>query len=307
MSVELLAPAGDLQKLKIAVMYGANAVFIGGEKFSLRSRASNFTLSDIKEGCEFAHKHGAHIHVTCNILPHETDVNGLVEYLKALEECGVDAIICASPLIIESVMKYTKMECHVSTQESTLNSKMVEFWTKLGVNRVVLGRELSIAQIKEIKAKSKVEIEAFIHGGMCVSYSGRCMLSNNMTNRDANRGGCAHSCRWNYDLLIDEEKINPEGEYFQMSSKDLCSIYDIKEMLDSKVDSLKIEGRMKSIHYIATVVKCYRMMIDEYEATGTIKDYDYYMNFLKKAENRLTSYGFLRGMTDISEILLRIL
>lgn len=301
MSVELLAPAGDLQKLKIAVMYGANAVFIGGEKFSLRSRASNFTLSDIKEGCEFAHKHGAHIHVTCNILPHETDVDGLVEYLKALEECGVDAIICASPLIIESVMKYTKMECHVSTQESTLNSKMVEFWTKLGVNRVVLGRELSIAQIKEIKAKSKVEIEAFIHGGMCVSYSGRCMLSNNMTNRDANRGGCAHSCRWNYDLLIDEEKINPEGEYFQMSSKDLCSIYDIKEMLDSKVDSLKIEGRMKSIHYIATVVKCYRMMIDEYEATGTIKDYDYYMNFLKKAENRLTSYGFLRGMTDISE------
>lgn len=301
MSVELLAPAGDLQKLKIAVMYGANAVFIGGEKFSLRSRASNFTLSDIKEGCEFAHKHGAHIHVTCNILPHETDVDGLVEYLKALEECGVDAIICASPLIIESVMKYTKMECHVSTQESTLNSKMVEFWTKLGVNRVVLGRELSIAQIREIKAKSKVEIEAFIHGGMCVSYSGRCMLSNNMTNRDANRGGCAHSCRWNYDLLIDEEKINPEGEYFQMSSKDLCSIYDIKEMLDSKVDSLKIEGRMKSIHYIATVVKCYRMMIDEYEATGTIKDYDYYMNFLKKAENRLTSYGFLRGMTDISE------
>lgn len=133
MSVELLAPAGDLQKLKIAVMYGANAVFIGGEKFSLRSRASNFTLSDIKEGCEFAHKHGAHIHVTCNILPHETDVNGLVEYLKALEECGVDAIICASPLIIESVMKYTKMECHVSTQESTLNSKMVEFWTSLGL------------------------------------------------------------------------------------------------------------------------------------------------------------------------------
>ena len=301
MSVELLAPAGDLQKLKIAVMYGANAVFIGGQKFSLRSRASNFTLDDIKEGCSFAHKYGAHIHVTCNILPHENDVDGLREYLKALEECGVDAIICASPIVIESVLKYTKMECHVSTQESTLNSKMVEFWTKLGVKRVVLGRELSIPQIKEIKEKSKVEIEAFIHGGMCVSYSGRCMLSNNMTNRDANRGGCAHSCRWNYDLIIDDKKINPDGEYFQMSSKDLCSIYDIKGILDSKVDSLKIEGRMKSIHYIATVVKCYRMMIDEYEQTGDIKNYEYYMNFLKKAENRLTSHGFLRGMTDITE------
>lgn len=301
MSVELLAPAGDLQKLKIAVMYGANAVFIGGEKFSLRSRASNFTLEDIKEGCDFAHQHGAHIHVTCNILPHETDLEGLIEYLKKLEKCGVDAIICASPIVIEAVIKHTKMECHVSTQESTLNSKMVDFWTNLGVTRVVLGRELSIPQIKEIKAKSNVQIEAFIHGGMCVSYSGRCMLSNNMTNRDANRGGCAHSCRWNYDLLIDNEKINPDGEYFQMSSKDLCSIYDIKGILDSYVDSLKIEGRMKSIHYIATVVKCYRMMIDEYEKTGDIKDYDYYMNFLKKAENRLTSYGFLRGMTDISE------
>lgn len=265
MSVELLAPAGDLQKLKIAVMYGANAVFIGGEKFSLRSRASNFTLEDIKEGCDFAHQHGAHIHVTCNILPHETDLEGLIEYLKKLEKCGVDAIICASPIVIEAVIKHTKMECHVSTQESTLNSKMVDFWTNLGVTRVVLGRELSIPQIKEIKAKSNVQIEAFIHGGMCVSYSGRCMLSNNMTNRDANRGGCAHSCRWNYDLLIDNEKINPDGEYFQMSSKDLCSIYDIKGILDSHVDSLKIEGRMKSIHYIATVVKCYRMMIDEYE------------------------------------------
>ena len=301
MSVELLAPAGDLSKLKIAILYGANAVFIGGQKFSLRSRASNFTLEDIKEGCDFAHKHNAKIHVTCNILPHEDDLDGLKEYLLELEQCGVDAIICASMVVIDYVLKYTKMECHVSTQESTLNQKMVDFFTDLGVDRVVLGRELSIAQAKKIKENSKVEIEMFIHGGMCVSYSGRCMLSNNMTNRDANRGGCAHSCRWNYDLIVNDDKINPDGQYFQMSSKDLCSIRDFKAILNSKVDSLKIEGRMKSIHYIATVVKCYRMMIDEFEETGDIKDYDYYENFLSKAENRLTSHGFLRGMTTITE------
>lgn len=301
MSVELLAPAGDLSKLKIAILYGANAVFIGGQKFSLRSRASNFTLEDIKEGCDFAHKHNAKIHVTCNILPHEDDLAGLKEYLLELEQCGVDAIICASMVVIDYVLKYTKMECHVSTQESTLNQKMVDFFTDLGVDRVVLGRELSIAQAKKIKENSKVEIEMFIHGGMCVSYSGRCMLSNNMTNRDANRGGCAHSCRWNYDLIVNDDKINPDGQYFQMSSKDLCSIRDFKAILNSKVDSLKIEGRMKSIHYIATVVKCYRMMIDEFEETGDIKDYDYYENFLSKAENRLTSHGFLRGMTTITE------
>lgn len=301
MSVELLAPAGDLSKLKIAILYGANAVFIGGQKFSLRSRASNFTLEDIKEGCDFAHKHNAKIHVTCNILPHEDDLEGLKEYLLELEQCGVDAIICASMVVIDYVLKYTKMECHVSTQESTLNQKMVDFFTDLGVDRVVLGRELSIAQAKKIKENSKVEIEMFIHGGMCVSYSGRCMLSNNMTNRDANRGGCAHSCRWNYDLIVNDDKINPDGQYFQMSSKDLCSIRDFKAILNSKVDSLKIEGRMKSIHYIATVVKCYRMMIDEFEKTGDIKDYDYYENFLSKAENRLTSHGFLRGMTTITE------
>lgn len=299
--VELLAPAGDLEKLKIACLYGANAVFIGGEKFSLRARASNFTLDEIKEGASFLHAHNAKLHVTCNILPHETDMEGLKEYLIALENCGVDAVICASPLVIMTALENTKMEVHVSTQESTLNSKMVKFFEDLGVHRVVLGRELSIPQIKEIKANCKKDIEVFIHGGMCVSYSGRCMLSNNMTNRDANRGGCAHSCRWNYDLLIDDKKINKDGEYFQMSSKDLCSIYDLKDLLETNVDSFKIEGRMKSLHYIATVVKTYRMMIDEYEQTHDIKDLEYYSNFLSKAENRLTSHGFLRGMTDISE------
>ncbi len=297
--VELLAPAGDLEKLKIAILYGADAVFIGGLKFSLRSRASNFTLDDIKEACKFAHEHNAKVHVTCNILPHEIDTEGVRDYLASLEEAGVDAIICASPLIIEEALK-TKMEVHVSTQESTLNSKMVKFYEDLGVHRVVLGRELDLASIKEIKEKANVDIEAFIHGGMCVSYSGRCMLSNNMTNRDANRGGCAHSCRWNYDLHIDGKKIN-EDEYFAMSSKDLCSISVLKEYLKTNVNSFKIEGRMKSIHYIATIVKTYRNAIDEYYETGDIKNIDYYMKQIAKAENRETSTGFLKGMTTVNE------
>lgn len=297
--VELLAPAGDLEKLKIAILYGADAVFIGGLKFSLRSRASNFTIEDIKEGCKFAHEHNAKVHVTCNILPHEIDVDGVRDYLHSLEDAGVDAIICASPLIIEEALK-TKMEVHVSTQESTLNSSMVKFYESLGVDRVVLGRELDLESIKEIKANSNVDIETFIHGGMCVSYSGRCMLSNNMTGRDANRGGCAHSCRWNYDLTINGNKIN-EDEYFAMSSKDLCSIPVLKEYLETNVSSFKIEGRMKSIHYIATIVKTYREAIDEYYATGDIKNIDYYMNQIRKAENRQTSIGFLKGMTTVNE------
>lgn len=299
-SVELLAPAGDLEKLKIAVIYGANAVFIGGKEFSLRSRASNFTYEDIKEGCIFAHERGAKIHVTCNILPHEADIEGLLPHLKKLEECGVDAIICSSIYILKCVKEYTKMEAHVSTQESTINSSTVDFWTNLGADRVVLGRELSINQIKEIKSKSKVDIEAFIHGGMCVSYSGRCMLSNIMTLRDANRGGCAHSCRWNYDLYNEDEKINQDG-YFQMSSKDLCAIREIPDLIEAGVNSFKIEGRMKSLHYIATVVRTYRMIIDEYLNTGKVLSFDKYDAEIKKAENRLTSYGFLRGNIGVSE------
>ena len=297
--VELLAPAGDLEKLKVAVLYGANAVFIGGLRFSLRARASNFTIEDIKEGCKFAHEHGAKIHVTCNILPHEIDAFEVREYLHALEDAGVDAIICASPLIITEVLK-TKMECHVSTQESTINSSMVKFWENLGVKRVVLGRELDLSSIKEIKENCNVDIESFIHGGMCVSYSGRCMLSNNMTNRDANRGGCAHSCRWNYNLYVDGNKIN-SNDFFAMSSKDMCSMTVLKEYLETGVDSFKIEGRMKSLHYIATIVRAYRNAIDEYYETGDIKNIDKYISDIAKAENRETSIGFLKGMTTINE------
>jgi putative protease len=178
---------------------------------------------------------------------------------------------------------------------------MVKFFENLGVERVVLGRELDINSIKEIKQNCNVDIEAFIHGGMCVSYSGRCMLSNNMTNRDANRGGCAHSCRWNYDLYVDNNKINKDDDYFAMSSKDLCSMPVLKDYLDSGIDSFKIEGRMKSLHYIATIVKAYRNAIDEYYETGDIKNVSYYIDQISKAENRETSIGFLKGMTTVNE------
>ena len=218
---ELLAPAGDLEKLKVAILYGANAVFIGGLQFSLRSRASNFTLEDIREACLFAHKHNAKIHVTCNIVMHEKDTDGVIEYLKALDNCGVDAVIASSLYILKMVILHTSMEAHVSTQASTANAQAVKFYESIGAKRAVLARELSLDEIEKVKKASNIEIECFIHGGMCVSYSGRCMLSNNMTNRDANRGGCAHSCRWTYDLIRDNRVYNPIGDYFAMSSKDL--------------------------------------------------------------------------------------
>ena len=298
---ELLAPAGDLEKLKVAILYGANAIFIGGLKFSLRSRASNFTIDDIKEACDFAHKHNAKIHVTCNIVMHNLDLDEILEYLKALEACGVDCIIASSLYILKMVKKHTKMEAHVSTQASSANQETVNLYEKLGFDRVVLARELNLDEIEIVKRNTNIDIEAFIHGGMCVSYSGRCMLSNNMTNRDANRGGCAHSCRWQYDLLRNGEKYNPENDYFQMSSKDLCAIKAIPRLMDIGVNSFKIEGRMKSINYIATVVNAYRKIIDEYENNHEIKDYNIYLNQIKKGENRLTSTGFLFGELTINE------
>lgn len=298
---ELLAPAGDLEKLKVAIIYGADAVFIGGQKFSLRSRASNFTLADIKEGCEFAHQHNAKIHVTCNIVMHNIDTDGLIEYLKELEACGVDCIIASSLYILKMVKLHTKMEAHVSTQASTINQEAVKFFEEVNVDRVVLGREVSLEEMKIIKENSKIDLEAFIHGGMCVSYSGRCMLSNNMTNRDANRGGCAHSCRWCYDLIDDNQIKNPKGDYFAMSSKDLCAIKAIPLMMDMGMNSFKIEGRMKSLHYIATVVNTYRKLIDEYKLNHKIKDFKVYENQIAKAENRLTSTGFLFNKPTINE------
>ena len=293
--IELLAPAGDLERLKYAVMYGADAVFIGGKNFSLRSMASNFTLEDIKEGCDFAHKHHAKVHVTCNIVMHESDTNNIKEYLLDLEKCGVDAIIASSLTILKMVKTYTSMEAHVSTQQSISNSKGVEFLTNFGVDRVVLARECSIKDIENIKKKSNIDLEVFIEGGMCASFSGRCMLSNVMTNRDANRGGCAQSCRWNYDLYQNDKLISPNDHDFTMSSKDLNAMDYISKLIDIGVTSLKIEGRMKSLHYIATVVSAYRKLIDEYYLNHEIKNIQKYKDEISRGENRQTSYGFYNG------------
>lgn len=296
---ELLAPAGDLEKLKIAFVYGADAVFIGGKQFSLRARASNFDIPEIKKACDFAHSMGRRVYVTTNIIPHNDNIEGLEEYLKSLEEVGVDAIICASPIIIETAKKTTNLEIHISTQVSLTNFESVNFWYEAGVKRVVLARELSLEEIKELRENTKSDIEVFIHGGMCVSYSGRCTLSNNMTDRDANRGGCAHSCRWNYDLYDGDELLNTDMS-FSMSSKDLQSVKYISSLIDIGVNSLKIEGRMKSVHYIATVVNTYRRLIDDICDNLDI-DLPKYLLEVKKAENRLTSHGFMEGMTTIDQ------
>lgn len=294
--IELLAPAGDLEKLKIAILYGADAVFIGGQEFSLRARASNFTLEDIKEGADFAHKHGKKLYVTTNIIPHNENMDILIAYLKGLEAANIDAIIAASPFVVRTALEHTKIPVHISTQQSIVNSQAVSFWKDMGAERVVLGRELDIDEITSITKNSDVEIEVFIHGGMCASYSGRCTLSNNMTDRDANRGGCAHSCRWNYDLYSGAEKISADDMPFSMSSKDLQTLAFIPRLIDANVASLKIEGRMKSIHYIATVVRSYRLLMDEYIETKAVKDFDFYEKEIKKAENRQTSSGFLDGL-----------
>ncbi len=297
--IELLAPAGDLEKLKIALLYGADAVFIGGTDFSLRARASNFTLDDIYEATKFAHERHKKVYVTTNIIPHNEDMDGLIEYLKGLEEAHVDAIISASPFIMDMAKLHTNLEVHLSTQQSAMNAETVNFWHDRGIKRIVLGRELDKHQIKKLKSKTDADLEVFIHGGMCMSYSGRCSLSNNMTDRDANRGGCAHSCRWNYDLVKDGVSISDQS--FSMSSKDLEALEQIPFLMDAGIKSLKIEGRMKSLHYIATVVSTYRKLIDDYHTHGKIDSFEPYAEDLKKAENRLASHGYLEGLPGVEQ------
>lgn len=296
--IELLAPAGDLKRLKTAIRYGANAVYIGGKKFSLRSRASNFEMADIKEGCDFAKQYGAHIHVTINMIPHQDDLDGLVDYLKGLKEAGVSAIIVASLGIVQIAKKHVpELEIHLSTQMNSTNSAVIKEVMMWGVDRVVLGRECSIDEIKLITAHSPLPTEAFIHGGMCSNYSGRCTLSNAMTLRDANRGGCAQSCRWKYHLFQDDQLISDPEVLLSMSSKDLMAHRYIEDMIHANVASLKIEGRMKSEYYIAQVVKTYRKLIDEVYELGHLDEsrLKYYAIEFNKAENRPTADGFLGG------------
>ena len=307
--VELLAPAGNLEKLRIAYLYGADAVYAGGKKFSLRARASNFSNDDIKEAANIAKTLNKKLYITMNIVPHQSDLENLEEYLRYLESVGVTGIIISSLYIGEVAKKVApKLELHLSTQASVSNHESVNYYQSIGFKRVVLARELDIKDISNVVKNAKAEIEVFIHGGMCVSYSGRCMLSNYMTNRDANRGGCAHSCRWNYDIYNkDNKKIN--NRYFNMGSKDLNAYKQIFDLIDTGVASLKIEGRMKSLFYIACIVRTYRDLIDDYYKYHGDKskvDFDYYNNEILKAENRLTSVGFLKGPVTKSEQLYNI-
>ena len=279
--IELLSPAGDLEKLKWAILYGADAVYIGGKDFSLRANATNFTLDEIKEGVLYAHKHNAKVYVTVNIVFHEDDFDGLVEYLRKLEEYNVDAII-ASDIFILDLLKENNinLEFHLSTQASTLNIETAKFYKSVGVKRIVLAREANKNAIKEIIDNVKIDTEVFIHGAMCTCYSGRCFLSNYMTNRDSNRGGCAQVCRWKFDLY-DKNKQKISDNEFAISPKDQSLLKYIPDLIDIGVVSLKIEGRMKSIYYIATLVRIYRMVIDKY-----LKDKNNYV-YDKKLEQEL--------------------
>lgn len=302
--IELLAPAKDLNKAKIAIMYGADAVYIGGKNYSLRSRASNFTNEDLKELSDFAKQYNAKVYVTVNIVFHDDDYKGIEDYLQYLESIGIDAIIVSSLGLVQIAKKIApKLECHISTQLSSLNSLAVNTLKSFKADRVVLGREASIEEIKMISDKVDVPLEVFIHGGMCSNYSGRCVLSNRMTNRDANRGGCAHSCRWKYHLYDKDKEISNNECLLSMSSKDLCALAYIEKMIKSNVASLKIEGRMKSEYYIAQVVKTYRKMIDEIYEVGSLDEarLEYYDKELSKAENRPSDDGFLSGECDNSK------
>lgn len=271
---ELLAPAGNLEKLKFAITYGADAVYLGGEAFGLRAGAGNFTLAEMAEGTDFAHERGRKVYVTVNIFAHNQDLDALPDYLQAIAQMGVDAILVSDPGVFQLVRETVPMmPIHISTQANNTNWRTAMFWQQLGAERIVLARELSLSEIGEVAAKCRetgMETEMFVHGAMCISYSGRCLLSNFMVGRDANQGDCAHACRWRY--RIQEEKR--DGEYMEieedargtyiMNSKDLCLLEYLPEIISAGVDSLKIEGRMKSPYYVANTVRIYRAAIDAY-------------------------------------------
>jgi len=269
--VELLAPAGDFEKLEIAVHYGADAVYLADKNFSLRNLSKNFTISELQKAVKFAHKSGVKVYVACNIYSRNNEQKEIAHYLEKLGDINPDAVIIADPgIFIQAKNIIPRIPVHLSTQSNTTNYKTALFWENLGVKRINIARELTLKEIKEITGHCKVEIEAFVHGAMCISYSGRCLLSSFMTNRESNRGLCAHPCRWEYSVV---EKKRP-GEYmpitedsrgsYVFNSKDLCMIEHIPEMIKSGITSLKIEGRMKGINYLASVVKVYRDAIDSY-------------------------------------------
>ncbi|WP_311481505.1 U32 family peptidase [uncultured Anaerococcus sp.] len=306
--VELLAPAGDFEKLITAIKFGADAVYLAGDNFGLRANAKNFDNDELKKAVAYAHERNVRVHVTMNIMPHDGDMNGIVEYLENLNTLGIDALIISDPGIFALAKKHTNIDLHISTQASVTNSATVNFWHDMGAKRVILARELSLEEITEIRKNTPkdMEIECFIHGAMCISYSGRCLLSSYMAGRDANRGDCAQPCRWKYSL---QEETRP-GEYFPieedsqggtfiMNSKDLCLIDEVDKLIEAGIDSFKIEGRMKTPFYVATVIRSYRQVIDSYyEGNFSPAISKKYFDEISKASHRYFTKGFFYNKTN---------
>ncbi|MDD3654929.1 MAG: U32 family peptidase [Desulfotomaculaceae bacterium] len=304
---ELLAPAGDLEKLKIAVLYGADAVYVGGQHFSLRAGAGNFSEAEMGEGVRFAHSKGVRVYVAVNIFAHNKDLSFLPDYFDFIQGLGVDGIIVSDPGITSLVSKlHPGLPVHLSTQANTTNWAAARFWEEMGISRIILSRELSLAEIKEIRQRVGIELEMFVHGAMCIAYSGRCLLSSYLTGRGANRGDCAQPCRWKYALV--EEKRPGEFLPFQedekgsyiLSSRDLCLIEQLPELIGAGINSFKIEGRMKSIHYVAGVVKAYREALDAYPSVGK-KSFDpaVWLEEISKVSHREYTTGFLFGRPGV--------
>lgn len=296
--IELLAPAGDLERLKVAIDYGADAVYLGGPILGLRANAKNFTYEEIEEGCIYAHERNKKVYVTVNIVLHNKEANLVEESLKQLEKCGVDAIIVSDPAVISIAKKNTNLEIHLSTQQSTLNIEACRFWKKQGVSRIVLGREVSKEDILEIRKNVDIEIECFVHGAMCAGLSGRCVLSNYLTNRDANRGGCSQICRWDFDLRDKDLNLIKGENNFTFCSKDLSMLTVLPEMIKCGISSLKIEGRMRSIYYVATIVNIYRKAIDEYYENECIKNIEEKIKIVRRCANRDSIVQFFNGVND---------
>ena len=306
---ELLIPASSLEVLKTAVMFGADAVYIGGEAFGLRAKAKNFSMEDMREGIAFAHEHDVKVYVTANILAHNDDLEGVREYFQELKEIKPDALIIADPAIFEIAGEICpEIERHISTQANNTNYGTFNFWHKLGATRVVTARDLSLEEIREIRANipDDLEIETFVHGAMCISYSGRCLLSNFMVGRDANRGACTHPCRWKYSIVEETRPgevmpvfENERGTYI-FNSKDLCMIEHIPELLESGIDSLKIEGRMKTALYVATVARTYRKAIDDYQKDPKLyeENMPWYLEQISNCTYRQFTTGFFFGKPD---------
>ena len=308
---ELLIPASSLEVLKTAVMFGADAVYIGGEAFGLRAKAKNFSMEEIREGIAFAHAHDVKVYITANILAHNGDLSGVRAYFEELKEIRPDALIISDPGVFMIAREVCpEIDIHISTQANNTNYGTYQFWHQLGARRVVTARELSMAELKEIREKvpADLEMETFIHGAMCISYSARCLLSNYFTGRDANRGACTHPCRWKYAIV---EETRP-GEYMPVyenergtyifNSKDLCMIEHIPELIDSGIDSFKIEGRMKTALYVATVARTYRKAIDDYlESPELYREHmDWYLDQISNCTYRQFTTGFFFGKPDES-------